>query len=87
MFRAQSLLGELRASLPVASVPPAASSLLGLASTVIPARPPSLPGFSCPSDQFNLLPVIIGLVALGLLALVLVTFCVVRRRPPSYQAL
>lgn len=45
------------------------------------------PSFSCPSDQFNLLPVIIGLVALGLLALVLVTFCVVRRRPPSYQAL
>lgn len=51
------------------------------------AGPPSLPGFSCPSDQFNLLALIIGLISLGLLTLVLVTFCVVRRRSPTYQAL
>ncbi|KAF3813518.1 hypothetical protein GH733_018671 [Mirounga leonina] len=63
------------------------SSGLGAASTMIPAGPPSLPGFSCPSDQFNLLPLIIGLVSLGLLTLLLVTFCIVRRRPPAYQPL
>ncbi|XP_064438697.1 macrosialin isoform X2 [Mirounga angustirostris] len=45
------------------------------------------PSFSCPSDQFNLLPLIIGLVSLGLLTLLLVTFCIVRRRPPAYQPL
>ncbi|EFB27787.1 hypothetical protein PANDA_013871, partial [Ailuropoda melanoleuca] len=45
------------------------------------------PSFSCPSDQFNLLALIIGLISLGLLTLVLVTFCVVRRRSPTYQAL
>ncbi|XP_075416976.1 macrosialin [Tenrec ecaudatus] len=45
------------------------------------------PSFSCPSDQSILLPLIIGLVLLGLLALVLVAFCIVRRRPPSYQPL
>ncbi|XP_058902390.1 macrosialin [Kogia breviceps] len=45
------------------------------------------PSFSCPSDQSILLPLIIGLILLGLLTLVLVTFCVVRRRPPTYQAL
>uniref|UniRef100_A0A452UPJ9 Macrosialin n=1 Tax=Ursus maritimus TaxID=29073 RepID=A0A452UPJ9_URSMA len=45
------------------------------------------PSFSCPSDQFNLLALIIGLILLGLLTLVLVTFCIVRRRPPTYQAL
>ncbi|XP_073737592.1 macrosialin [Callorhinus ursinus] len=43
--------------------------------------------FSCPSDQFNLLPLIIGLISLGLLTLLLVTFCIVRRRPPAYQPL
>ncbi|XP_020724778.1 macrosialin [Odocoileus virginianus] len=45
------------------------------------------PSFSCPSDKSILLPLIIGLILLGLLTLVLVTFCVVRRRPPSYQPL
>ncbi|XP_027424311.1 macrosialin [Zalophus californianus] len=45
------------------------------------------PSFSCPSDQFNLLPLIIGLISLGLLTLLLVTFCIVRRRPPAYQPL
>ncbi|XP_061031019.1 macrosialin [Eubalaena glacialis] len=45
------------------------------------------PSFSCPSDQSILLPLIIGLILLGLLTLVLVTFCVIRRRPPTYQPL
>lgn len=45
------------------------------------------PSFPCPSDQSLLLPLIIGLVSLGLLALVLVTCCVVRRRPRAYQPL
>ncbi|XP_045841831.1 macrosialin [Meles meles] len=73
----------------VALAPSLRLDLLGL--KVQAARlPPSGafgPSFSCPSDQFNLLPVIISLMALSLLALVLVTFCVIRRRPPSYQAL
>lgn len=45
------------------------------------------PSFSCPSDQSILLPLIIGLIALGLLAVVLVIFCICRRRPPTYQPL
>lgn len=45
------------------------------------------PSFSCPSDQTILLPLIIGLIFLGLLILVLVTFCIIRRRPPAYQPL
>ncbi|XP_008060524.1 macrosialin isoform X2 [Carlito syrichta] len=45
------------------------------------------PSFSCPSDRPVLLPLIIGLVLLGLLALVLVAFCIVRRRPAAYQPL
>ncbi|XP_069339415.1 macrosialin isoform X2 [Eulemur rufifrons] len=45
------------------------------------------PSFSCPSDRSILLPLIIGLIFLGLLALVLVAFCIVRRRPPTYQPL
>ncbi|XP_014717032.1 macrosialin [Equus asinus] len=45
------------------------------------------PSFSCPSDQSILLPLIIGLILLGLFALVLITFCVIRRRPPTYQPL
>ncbi|XP_045346216.1 macrosialin isoform X2 [Leopardus geoffroyi] len=45
------------------------------------------PSFPCPTDQFLLLPLVIGLVSLGLLALVLATFCIVRRRPPTYQPL
>ncbi|KAI5941083.1 macrosialin [Manis javanica] len=45
------------------------------------------PSFSCSSDQFIWLPLIIGLILLGLLTLVLVTFCVIRRRPPTYQPL
>ncbi|XP_029784999.1 macrosialin isoform X2 [Suricata suricatta] len=45
------------------------------------------PSFPCPSDQFLLLPLIIGLVFLGLLALVGATFCIIRRRPPAYQPL
>ncbi|XP_040857495.1 macrosialin [Ochotona curzoniae] len=46
------------------------------------------PSFSCPTDQPSiLLPLIIGLILLGLLILVLVAFCVTRRRPSAYQAL
>ncbi|XP_055261826.1 macrosialin [Moschus berezovskii] len=45
------------------------------------------PSFSCPSDKSILLPLIIGLILLGLLTLVLVAFCIVRRRPPTYQPL
>uniref|UniRef100_A0A452FT29 Macrosialin n=1 Tax=Capra hircus TaxID=9925 RepID=A0A452FT29_CAPHI len=45
------------------------------------------PSFSCPNDKSILLPLIIGLILLGLLTLVLVTFCIVRRRPPTYQPL
>ncbi|XP_020007251.1 macrosialin [Castor canadensis] len=45
------------------------------------------PSFSCPSDQSILLPLIIGLILLGLLTLVLVAFCIVRRRPSTYQPL
>lgn len=45
------------------------------------------PCFSCASDQSLLLPLIIGLVLLGLLALVLVAFCVTRRRQSAYQPL
>ncbi|XP_006899192.1 PREDICTED: macrosialin [Elephantulus edwardii] len=45
------------------------------------------PSFSCPSDQSIMLPLIIGLVLLGLLMLVLVAFCIVRRRPSTYQPL
>ncbi|XP_008572068.1 PREDICTED: macrosialin [Galeopterus variegatus] len=45
------------------------------------------PSFSCPSDQFILLPLIIGLILLGLLALVFVAFCIIRRRPSTYQPL
>ncbi|XP_007950454.1 macrosialin [Orycteropus afer afer] len=45
------------------------------------------PSFSCPSDRSILLPLIIGLVPLGLLILVLVAFCVVRRRLSTYQPL
>ncbi|XP_023447562.2 macrosialin isoform X2 [Dasypus novemcinctus] len=43
--------------------------------------------FSCPSDQSILLPLIIGLTLLILLALVFVAFCIVRRRPSTYQPL
>ncbi|XP_008151736.2 macrosialin [Eptesicus fuscus] len=45
------------------------------------------PSFSCPSDQSTWLPLIIGLIALGLLTLVLVIFCISRRRSPAYQPL
>ncbi|CAD7689752.1 unnamed protein product [Nyctereutes procyonoides] len=45
------------------------------------------PSFSCPSEHFNLLPLIVGVISLGLLALALVTFCIIRRRPPTYQPL
>ncbi|XP_047400351.1 macrosialin [Sciurus carolinensis] len=45
------------------------------------------PSFSCPSDQFTLLPLIIGLILLGLLTLVLVAFCIARRRPSTYEPL
>ncbi|KAM9596426.1 macrosialin [Trichechus inunguis] len=45
------------------------------------------PSFSCPSDRSILLPLIIGLVLLGLLTLVLVAFCIVRRPPSTYQPL
>lgn len=45
------------------------------------------PCFSCASDQSLLLPLIIGLVLLGLLTLVLIAFCITRRRPSAYQPL
>lgn len=46
------------------------------------------PSFSCPADHPSiLLPLIIGLILVGLLALVLVAFCIARRRPSAYQAL
>ncbi|OBS70368.1 hypothetical protein A6R68_01092 [Neotoma lepida] len=45
------------------------------------------PCFSCTSDQSLLLPLIIGLVLLGLLALVLIAFCITRRRQSTYQPL
>ncbi|XP_055970862.1 macrosialin [Sorex fumeus] len=45
------------------------------------------PSFSCPSGHSILLPLIIGLILLGLLTLVLVTFCIVQRRPSTYQPL
>ncbi|XP_006863444.1 PREDICTED: macrosialin [Chrysochloris asiatica] len=45
------------------------------------------PSFSCDSDQMFLLPLIIGLVLLGLLALVLVAFCIGRNRSSTYQPL
>ncbi|XP_048221501.1 macrosialin [Perognathus longimembris pacificus] len=45
------------------------------------------PSFLCPSDQSILLPFIIGLTLLGLLTLVLVAFCIARRRPSTYEPL
>uniref|UniRef100_A0A8C2LJK6 Macrosialin n=1 Tax=Cricetulus griseus TaxID=10029 RepID=A0A8C2LJK6_CRIGR len=45
------------------------------------------PCFSCTSDQSLLLPLIIGLVLLGLLTLVLIAFCITRRRQSTYQPL
>lgn len=46
------------------------------------------PSFSCPADHPSiLLPLIIGLILVGLLALVLMAFCIARRRPSAYQAL
>ncbi|KAM4844576.1 macrosialin [Thomomys bottae] len=45
------------------------------------------PSFLCPSDQSILLPLIIGLILLGLLTLVLVAFCIIRRRPSTYEPL
>ncbi|XP_037350931.1 macrosialin isoform X1 [Talpa occidentalis] len=45
------------------------------------------PSVFCTSNHSILLPLIIGLILLGLLTLVLVTFCIIQRRPPSYQAL
>lgn len=45
------------------------------------------PCFSCTSDQSLLLPLIIGLVLLGLLTLVLIAFCITRSRQSAYQPL
>uniref|UniRef100_A0A8C5LGU8 Macrosialin n=1 Tax=Jaculus jaculus TaxID=51337 RepID=A0A8C5LGU8_JACJA len=45
------------------------------------------PSFFCPSDQSFFLPLIIGLVLLGLLLLVLIAFCISRRHPSTYQPL
>lgn len=45
------------------------------------------PNFSCTHDQSFWLPLIIGLVLLGLLTLVLIAFCVARRRQSAYQPL
>ncbi|XP_069857598.1 macrosialin [Dipodomys merriami] len=45
------------------------------------------PSFLCPSDKSIWLPLIIGLILLGLLTLVLVAFCIVRRRSSTYEPL
>ncbi|XP_017650535.1 macrosialin isoform X2 [Nannospalax galili] len=45
------------------------------------------PSFSCTNDQSFWLPLIIGLVLLGLLTLVLIAFCIARRRQSAYQPL
>ncbi|XP_004684704.1 PREDICTED: macrosialin [Condylura cristata] len=60
---------------------------LKLQAAQLPATGDFGPSVSCTSDHSILLPLIIGLILLGLLALVLVTFCIFQRRPPSYQPL
>ncbi|XP_038184007.1 macrosialin [Arvicola amphibius] len=45
------------------------------------------PCVSCTNDQSLWLPLIIGLVLLGLLAFVLIAFCITRRRQSTYQPL
>ncbi|XP_055450144.1 macrosialin [Psammomys obesus] len=45
------------------------------------------PCFSCAGDQSLWLPLIIGLVLLGLLTLVLIAFCITRSRQSTYQPL
>ncbi|KAL1779238.1 macrosialin [Sigmodon hispidus] len=45
------------------------------------------PCFSCTNGQSIFLPLIIGLVLLGLLTLVLIAFCITRRRQSTYQPL
>ncbi|XP_045442518.1 macrosialin isoform X3 [Pipistrellus kuhlii] len=60
---------------------------LKLQATHLPSTGAFGPSFSCPNDQSTWLPLIIGLIALGLLALVLVILCISRRRPPAYQPL
>nr|XP_048304352.1 macrosialin [Myodes glareolus] len=45
------------------------------------------PCVSCTDDQSLWLPLIIGLVLLGLLAVVLIAFCITRRRQSAYQPL
>ncbi|XP_075848121.1 macrosialin [Microtus pennsylvanicus] len=45
------------------------------------------PCVSCTNDQSLWLPLIIGLVLLGLLAFVLIAFCITRRRQSAYQPL
>ncbi|KAF6298232.1 CD68 molecule [Rhinolophus ferrumequinum] len=60
---------------------------LKLQAAQLPSTGAFGPSFSCPSDQSILLPLIIGLIALGLLAVVLVIFCVCRRRQSTYQPL
>ncbi|XP_077021968.1 macrosialin isoform X1 [Tamandua tetradactyla] len=45
------------------------------------------PSFPCPDDRSFSLPLIIGLILLGLLTLVFAAFCIARRRPSTYQPL
>ncbi|GAB1296303.1 Macrosialin [Apodemus speciosus] len=60
---------------------------LRLQAAQLPDKGDFGPCFSCASDQSLLLPLIIGLVLLGLLTLVLIAFCITRRRRPTYQPL
>lgn len=60
---------------------------LRIQAAQLPNKGPFGPCFSCTSDQSLLLPLIIGLVLLGLLTLVLIAFCITRRRQSTYQAL
>lgn len=49
----------------------------------MPTCPMFPPGFSCPSDQSILLPLIIDLILLALLTLVLVTFLYCQETAPQ----
>lgn len=60
---------------------------LRLQAAQLPDKGQFGPCFSCTSDQSLLLPLIIGLVLLGLLTLVLIAFCITRRRQSTYQPL
>lgn len=60
---------------------------LQLQAAQLPSSGEFSPSFSCPTDFSILLPLIIGLILLGLITVVLVIFCIVQRRPSAYQPL